>query len=191
MKKEDSKHSFDINTNYWIEQYIQNGNKELLGKIYEHYKQQLFSHCLRIMHNQEEANDMTSDAFIKAFENIHTFNPNKPFYPWLCKIATNVCIDRIRRKKAITFKSFNENTDTVKTESTATDIIRKEMTHKIKKIINNLKKPQKRCFCLFYIHQKSYKQISEITGFSYNQVRSHIQNGKRKFKSAMKHKNIV
>lgn len=186
MKKEDLKHSFDHNTNYWIEQYIQNGNRELLGKIYEKYKQRLFFHCLRIVRNQEEAKDMTSDAFIKAFENIHNFNFKKSFYPWLCRIATNVCIDHIRRKKTVIFQSLNEEKDPVKTETAMSDMEKKEMIIKIKKVINKLKNPQKRCFCLFYIHQKSYKQISEITGFPYNQVRSHIQNGKRKFKLAMK-----
>jgi RNA polymerase sigma-70 factor (ECF subfamily) len=41
------------------------------------------------------------------------------------------------------------------------------------------------CFCLFYMHQKSYNEIVKITGYSYNEVRSHIQNGRRKFKLAV------
>jgi RNA polymerase sigma factor (sigma-70 family) len=185
MKAETQNHSQNDNIFNWIEQYLQTDNKQFLGKIYERYKERLFFHCLKIIRNQEEAKDMTSDAFIKAFENIHTFNPNKPFYPWLCKIATNLCIDQIRRKKIIVFKPIDERIDKIKTEVTISNMERKEIAGKIKKVINKLKKPQKRCFCLFYIHQKSYKEISQITGFSYNQVRSHIQNGKRNFKLAM------
>ncbi len=187
MKKKVTKRSINGDTKLYIKQFIQNGNKELLGKIYEQYKQRLFFHCLKIIRNQEEAKDMTSDAFIKAFENIHTFNLKKPFYPWLGKIATNVCIDHIRRKKTVVFQPLNEEKDPVKSETALSEMEQKEMIKKIKKVINKLKNPQKRCFCLFYIHHKSYKQISEITGFSYNQVRSHIQNGKRKFKLAMRH----
>ncbi len=187
MKREASNHSCYDDVNYWIEQYFLDGDKKYLGKIYETYKQRLFFHCLKIIRNKEEAKDMTSDAFIKTFENIHTFNPNRPFYPWLCRIATNLCIDQIRKKKVILFKPINERTDSIKTEETTTNMERKELIDEIKRVINKLKKPQKKCFCLFYIHQKSYKQISELTGFSYNQVRSHIQNGRRKFKLAMKY----
>jgi len=187
MKNEIPKRSLDDDTSFYIEKFIQNGNKEVLGNIYEQYKQRLFYHCLRIVRNQEEAKDMTSDAFIKAFENIHTFNLKKPFYPWLCKIATNICIDHIRRKKTVFFQPLHEEKDPVKKETVTSDMEKKETINKIKKIISKLKNPQKRCFCLFYIHQKSYKEISEITGFSYNQVRSHIQNGRRKFKLAMRH----
>jgi RNA polymerase sigma factor (sigma-70 family) len=71
-------------------------------------------------------------------------------------------------------------------EAEMADEDREQLRDKIRQAIRILKRPQRRCFCLFYIQQKSYQEIAEITGYSYDAVRSHIQNGRRKFKLIMK-----
>lgn len=166
----------------WIEQYLQSGNKSFLGRIFEKHKQQLFFHCIKILKDQEDAKDLTSDAFIKAFEKIHSFDLNKPFYPWLAQIATNLCIDCIRRKKKIQFDQIENQKDIKSSDNQGADLENIELKDTIKGAIKKLKRQQKRCFCLFYIHEKSYKEIVKLTGYSDNEVRSYIQNGKRKVK---------
>ncbi len=168
--------------NSWIGQFLQTGDKSCLGKIFEKHKKQLFFHCLRILHNQEDAKDLASDAFIKAFEKIQRFDLSKPFYPWLSQIATNLCIDFIRRKKLIQFYQIDDQENIISNDNHLNDLENMELKKIIKRAIKKLNRQQKRCFCLFYIHDKSYKEIVKLTGYSDNEVKSYIQNGKRKVK---------
>ncbi len=169
----------------WIKDFLATRDKKYLGYIYEKNKQALFFHCLRLIQNQEDAKDLTSEAFIRAFEHLDSFNPNRPFYPWLSQIATNLCIDFIRRKSRVYFNAIDESKMGAGDETVLDALQRRELGEKIKAAINKLKKPQKRCFYLFYIHEKSYKEIVQLTGYSYKKVRSCIQNGRRKFKLIM------
>ncbi len=179
----------DDKVNGWISDFLNTGDKRFLGKIYEEHKQALFFHCLRILYNQEDAKDLTAEAFIRAFENIHKFDLNRPFFPWLARIATNLCIDFLRRKSAIQFNSIEETKTRSGEESALAQIEKKELREKIGRAILKLKGSQRHCFYLFYIHEKSYKEIVQITGYSYNRVRSCIQNSRRNFKLAMAIKN--
>jgi RNA polymerase sigma factor (sigma-70 family) len=175
----------DAEVSSWIEKYLKTGDKQYWGRIFEKYKKQIFVRCLRILNNSEDARDLTSEAFIKAFENIQNFDLKRPFFPWLYQLTTNLCIDHIRRKKLIQFNQIEDQVISENPEDVIVNLERKELGNHIKQAIRKLKRPQKRCFCLFYIQQKSYKEIAELTGYSFNEVRSYIQNGRRKFKSIM------
>ncbi len=184
MKGEKPKNS-EIETANWIKLYIKTGNTQYFGLIFEKYKKQIFIHCLKMLDNVEDAKDLTSDTFIKAIENIQRYDLKRSFSPWLHQIANNLCIDLIRRKALIKFNQMDEKGETQSTENIEKNVENRELCESILNAIRSLKSHQKRCFCLFYIHRKSYKEIVEFTGYSYSNVRSYIQNGKRKFKLAM------
>ncbi|MFQ6093840.1 MAG: RNA polymerase sigma factor [bacterium] len=167
---------------YWLKQYLETGGTQYWGRIYEKYKRQVFAHCLRMTNDSEEAKDLTSEAFVKAFENINTYDLKRPFFPWLCRIATNLCIDYVRRKSRIQFEQLENQMQEEVCKDEMGDDERGDLRDKIREAIKKLKRPQQRCFCLFYIQQKSYEEIAEITGYPQNAVRSHIQNGRRRFK---------
>ena len=166
----------------YVQNYKTSGNMESWGRVYEIYKKYVYLQCLKILNNGEDAEDLTSDVFIKAADKIDTYESGRPLLPWLYMIAKNLCIDRIRRNQRIQYTRIDDaenvpgNTDAVDEERTEFE------RASIKKAIDKLKTPQRTCFCLFYMHDKSYNDIMELTGYSYDEVRSHIQNGRRKFK---------
>ena len=166
----------------WLEKYFTTGDTKYWGYIYEALKKVIFFKCLQLVNDQEDARDMTSDVFIKAFENLSKYEQSRPFYPWISQIARNNCIDHLRKKKRVQFEQIEEQL--IKDESSDTTKLyeNRETIQRINNAINQLKNKQKRCFCLFYIQQKSYQEIVKITGYTYNEVRSYIQNGKRNFK---------
>ncbi|MGM0408425.1 MAG: sigma-70 family RNA polymerase sigma factor, partial [Bacteroidota bacterium] len=69
---------------------------ELLGR----YKDAIYYMLLKMVNNKSDAEDLTIEAFGKAFKNLAQYTPNYAFSTWLFKIATNNCIDFIRKKKA-------------------------------------------------------------------------------------------
>lgn len=170
---------------FWIRAYFQSGDSEYWGRIFEKYKKRIFLRCLTLLQDNEDASDLTSETFIKAHENIQKYDMKRPFFPWLQQIATNLCIDLLRRKTIIQFTQTDEKIEFHSAEDVTKKVENRELGDTILKALKSLKNHQKRCFCLFYIHRKSYKEIAELTGYSYNDVRSYIQNGKRKFKLVM------
>jgi len=166
----------------WIREILSGGDSRYWGFVYERFKRPVLGLCFRMLGNEEDAKDMTSDVFIKALDNIRQYDADRPFFPWLYRMARNLCIDHIRKNHGVRFVRpddwENTATGTDPTEGEEND----GLSVRIRKAIEGLKRPQKLCFCLFYLHDKSYDEIVRLTGFTLDQVRSHIQNGRRKFK---------
>ncbi|MFQ5605981.1 MAG: RNA polymerase sigma factor [bacterium] len=167
---------------FWIQKYRTSGDVDYFGKLYAKYKQRIFLSCLKRVNDEEEAKDLTSEAFIKAFDHVDDFKEDAPFFPWLYRIATNLCIDHLRKQSRFRYHLLDESRVAKNPDEERQVENQKELRSKIPVALRKLKQAQRRCFCLFYINNLSYNEIAEITGYSYNQVRSHIQNGRRRFK---------
>ncbi len=165
--------------------YLESKDAKYLGKLYEAYKRVIFLHCLKMVGHEEDAKDLASETFIRAFDRIEGFKLGAPFFPWLMRIATNLCIDHLRKKNRHKFYEFDERHSAVAIENESESKESVISGERIIEILKKLKPLQKRCFCLFYIHSFTYKQIAEMTGYPLGKVRSYIQNGKRNFKLLM------
>ena len=75
------------------------GNQDAFEEIVTLFQHRLYHVCYRMLSNAQEAEDIAQEAFVRAYINIHTFDQNRKFSTWLFRIATNLCIDRIRKKK--------------------------------------------------------------------------------------------
>jgi RNA polymerase sigma factor (sigma-70 family) len=169
----------------WLKRCHADGDARYWGRIFEKYKRPIFVLCHRMLRNEDDAKDVTSDTFIKAFEHLGKYDLSRPFYPWLYRMAANLCIDFIRKNGRVRFAADRE-WETFKTEEDSVDEEEsRRLQVQVKKAIEKLKRPQRICFCLFYLHEKSYDEIVQITRLSYDEVRSHIQNGRRNFRLAL------
>lgn len=83
-----------------IKQVIK-GDQDAFGEIVEIYKNSIYQLGYRMLGNRHEAEDIAQEAFIRAYVNINSFNQEMKFSTWLFRIATNLCIDRIRKKSLI------------------------------------------------------------------------------------------
>ncbi|KHF27387.1 ECF RNA polymerase sigma factor SigW [Anoxybacillus sp. BCO1] len=77
---------------------IKKGDQSAFADIVEMYKDKIYQLCYRMLGNRHEAEDATQEAFIRAYVNIHTYDPTMKFSSWLYRIATNLSIDRMRKK---------------------------------------------------------------------------------------------
>jgi RNA polymerase sigma factor (sigma-70 family) len=165
----------------WIDAVLAGGDTRPWGRVYERFKKPVFSLCFRMLGNTEDARDTTSEAFIRALENLDQYDRNRPFFPWLSRIVRNLCIDRIRRDGRIRFVQLDD-WDGIGGGGNADDGGDDGLAGEIREAIDRLKPPQKLCFSLFYLHDKPYDEIVRVTGYTYDQVRSYIQNGRRKLR---------
>jgi len=75
------------------------GDQKAFAELMQRYKDSIYFMLLKMVNNRDDADDLTIEAFGKAFKNLHQYTPDYAFSTWLFKIATNNCIDFIRRKR--------------------------------------------------------------------------------------------
>ena len=138
---------------------------ELLGR----YRDAIYFMLLKMVNNPSDAEDLTIEAFGKAFKNIAQYTPNYVFSTWLFKIATNNCIDFIRKKKlnniSLDQSAHHEDsvpmtipTDTLDPEE---NLINQQKVLLLRSIVSKLKPRYRKLIELRYFHEYSYDEISE------------------------------
>ena len=101
-------------------------------------------------------------------------------------IAKNHCLMKLRGNKNLSVELNEKTIPAEEGQIDKTDFVEKEaLLIKMQRAIKQLNREQQECVNLFYLQKKSYSEVSEITGFSMLQVKSHLQNGKRKLKLLM------
>ena len=88
-----------------------NGDDEAFVLIYEHYSAQIHRYIFRLVGNQEMADDITQETFLKAFQSIRKISHDANVSAWLYRIASNACFDILRRRKLITWMPMLEEND--------------------------------------------------------------------------------
>ena len=153
---------------------------ELLAK----YKDSIFYMMLKMVKNQDDADDLTIEAFGKAFNRLHQYTPDYAFSTWLFKIATNNCIDFIRKKKMITF-SIDKGFEDSEGNSTPFDIkeknlnpeekfVRKQKIRIMSEMVDILKPRYKELIVLRYFRELSYEEIAETTELPLGTVKAQL-----------------
>ena len=140
-------------------------NRDNFGKLYDKHIKKIFNFIYYKTHHKETAEDLTSETFIKALNNLDKFDESKgSFSTWIYKIARNTVIDFYRTKKN------SVDIDDIWDLSTDEDILRDLDTAKkledVKEYLKTLKSEQREIVMLRVWEEMSYKEISEVMGKS-------------------------
>lgn len=163
------------------------GDQSAYGEIVEIYKDKVFQLCYRILGNRHEAEDMAQEAFIRAYINISSFNIDLKFSTWLYRIATNLCIDRIRKKKPDYYLDAEvSGTDglTMYSQIASDSILPEdeieslELQETIQREITKLPEKYRSVIVLKYIEELSLNEISEILDIPLGTVKTRIHRGR-------------
>ncbi|WP_317131273.1 RNA polymerase sigma factor [Mucilaginibacter frigoritolerans] len=163
-----------------LSNYQKSGDLAILGKLYQNFLPLVYGVCLKYLKDEEQA----KDAVMGIFEELVTKAKKhdiKQFRSWLYVVSRNYCLMQLRSDKkmetvnldeVMEFTPFLHHDDTNREEAMAA----------LEKCLDKLPATQKQSVSLFYLNEKCYKEIVELTGFSLNEVKSYIQNGKRNLK---------
>jgi RNA polymerase sigma-70 factor (ECF subfamily) len=138
------------------------GNKELFSELVTRYKKLVFNVVYNMIHDKQEVNDMSQEIFIRIYQSLHRYNPQFKFSTWSVKIATNYCLDAMRKKK-IDSLPIDEVPDIPSNGDTPeVRYIKKEQSIRIKKAIENLPEKYKIPVILFHQNGLSYEEITKV-----------------------------
>lgn len=167
-----------------INQYRNNPNQEILGQIFQPYIQKVYGLCLKYFKNTHDAEDATMDIYLSLGKKLQRHEVNN-FKSWLYVVARNHCLD-VLRSRGRKFSKENEAELMYSEEIFHPD--NEENEEEVKKLENcvqQLPEEQKKCIDLFYFQKISYKEITALTSYTWSQVRSYIQNGRRNLKNCI------
>lgn len=152
-----------------------------IDELYRRYAHLVFGVQLKYTKNNTDAEDLTMECFEKLPQLLLKHEVNY-FKGWLHTVARNAALGFLRKNKIEQFQIEEQYFEDVITDDVV-DIERE--LNLLEWALVQLKEQQKKCITLFYLEQLSYEQIMSQTGLTYNEVKSHIQNGKRKLKVLM------
>ncbi len=169
-----------------LKHYKQSGNKDLFADLFKKHVSVVYGTCLFYLQDKDEAQDATMQLFEKLMLDINNREIDN-FKGWLSFVVRNHCISIIRKNKSQSknIKSYYEfeyedaNYVTEEKINTVSDDV---MLENMEQCLPKLKENQRLCVELFYLNDKSYQDIANQTGFTLNEVKSYIQNGKRNLK---------
>ena|ERR1035437_2201295 len=167
--------------------YKTSHDKQLVGELYKRYAHLVFGMCLNYFKDRDDAKDIVLQIFEKLFDELKKREVEN-FKAWLTFVVRNYCISEIRKMNTQVNRDLEYQYE-IKQQvfvMDADDAKEKENSiEKLENALKNLNPFQKKCIELFYFKNMSYTQIVEITGYSVNEVKSYIQNGKRNLKLLM------
>jgi len=152
------------------------GDESAFSQIVLKYQNRLLQVATMVLGDEDEAMDMVQDAFVKAYFNIKSFRGNSTLYTWLYRILYNQCVSTLRRKKIVSFLSFENQDKSIDFPSREPDP-EKEYEHKeillaVKNAVGKLPVKQRMVFAMKQFDGLRHIEIAEILGISEGAVKS-------------------
>lgn len=163
-----------------LSRFRSSNDNNLLGVLLQRYTLLLLGVAMKYLKDKDHAQDAVQQVFLKAITHLPK-DEIQNFKGWLYVLTRNHCLQVLRDKHYVTDESVLNNITA--TETDKDEIAWKEFTlENIEHALAELEEPQRKTIVLFYLKKQSYKQICEQTSYSFEQVKSYIQNGKRNLK---------
>jgi RNA polymerase sigma-70 factor (ECF subfamily) len=171
-----------------VRQYKITRDRALVGALFERYSHLALGLSLRYLHNREDA----EDAVIDVYEHLTTAllkHEVGNFKNWLYSVVANHCRMILRRRKSAppTVEASEELLDALLASAPAPDLD-DDSEHEMEALtaaLGHLGEGQRQCIELFYLQGHSYAEVARRGGYTPNEVKSHIQNGKRSLRILM------
>ncbi|MCL2838429.1 MAG: sigma-70 family RNA polymerase sigma factor [Oscillospiraceae bacterium] len=162
----------------------QTGDVRAFEQLVEEYQQSVFNLAYRMIGNHEDAADMAQEAFIKAYFNLSKFKGNSKFSTWIYRIATNSCLDEIKKRKKTPTYSMSDSIEIEEGEITREiedkssnieeNFEREEQLKMVNKAIGRLQENHRIIIIMRDVNNMSYEEIAEILKCSTGTVKSRI-----------------
>jgi RNA polymerase sigma-70 factor (ECF subfamily) len=175
----------------YLAAYQATGNLELLGELYERYMEMMFAVCFKYLRDEDESKDAVMQIFEELVVKLRSHSVEN-FRSWLHSVARNHCLMNLRSSRLQTegvdyFEDGSVENEPFEHQSDEPFELEQNLS-KMTDCLETLSDEQKTSIRLFYLEEKCYKEITDLTGYDLNKVKSYIQNGKRNLKICIEKK---
>ncbi|WP_047980536.1 RNA polymerase sigma factor SigW [Ornithinibacillus contaminans] len=175
---------------------VKKGDQAAFEDVVMFYQDRIFQHCLRMLGNVHEAEDIAQEAFIRAYVNIHSYDEHRKFSTWLYRIATNLTIDRLRKRKPDYYLDAEvKGTDGLDMYSQLAadeklpedEVEGIELQSYIQQQIAQLPPKYRSIIMLRYLEDFSLQEISDILDIPLGTVKTRIHRGREALRKKLRH----
>jgi len=176
------------------------GDESAYGELLERFRRPVFSLIYRMIGDREQAEDLAQESFVKAFNNLDSYNPSYRFSSWLFKIANNHAIDHLRRARLSTVSIHGsphavdaereEETRIVlesRDESPEQEMLALELGGEIEQAITRLRAEYRTAVILRHIENRPYEEIAEIMDVPIGTVKTFLHRARAELREMLGH----
>ncbi len=174
---------------------VKKGDQNAFAEIVELFKDKVYQLCYRMVGNAHDAEDIAQEAFIRAYVNINSYDTNRKFSTWLYRIATNLSIDRLRKRKPDYFldaeidgtEGLTMYSQVPSDEPQPDEMVETlEFQEWIQQEINELPIMYRSVIVLKYIEELSLKEIGDILDLPIGTVKTRIHRGREALRKRLR-----
>lgn len=168
---------------------LENGDQKAYAELLQRYRESVYFMMLKMCNNKDDAEDLTIEAFGRAFKKLDQYSPDFAFSTWLFKIASNNAIDFIRKKKqkySISLDNktagssdnpeFGDHSANIKAQvlDPEESFIRKQKIESVRVLVDSLKPKYREMIELFYFQEMSHDEISKKLGLPIGTIKAQL-----------------
>ncbi len=177
---------------------LEQGDQKAYAELLQRYRESVFFMMMKMCSNKDDAEDLTIEAFGRAFKKLDQYSPDYAFSTWLFKIASNNAIDFLRRKKQKFAISLDNKSDEYEGQDHSQNIksntpdpeetfIRKQKNNNLRLLVNNLKPKYREMIELFYFQEMSHEEISQKLELPIGTIKAQLFRARELLYNALKH----
>ncbi|MBI5822620.1 MAG: sigma-70 family RNA polymerase sigma factor [Chloroflexi bacterium] len=148
------------------------GEAAAFGELVTRYQVNVFNVCYRILHERGEAEDLAQEAFIRAYDRIHTFDIEREFGPWIRRVAANLCLNHIEGQKVTA--ELDDERDADPTQRPESIVELKERSEQIRSTLASLPAHYRIVIELRHYQEMPYEEIAAHLNIPLSDVKSHL-----------------
>ncbi|WP_256010972.1 RNA polymerase sigma factor [Desertivirga xinjiangensis] len=168
-----------------LSEYRRTGDLELLGRLFEAYMPLLYGVCLKYFKEEDESKDAVMQIFEQLISKLKVHEVSN-FKSWLYTLARNHCLMALRVSGKHEFVNIEDyGVEKPLFQHPDSDGETEDRLKSLERCMKKLPEEQRLAVDLFYLQKKCYKEVTDLTGFDINKVKSYIQNGKRNLRICM------
>lgn len=177
----------------------QNGEERAFRLLVERYQRKVYSVAYSMVRHQEDAMDLSQEAFIKAYRNLARFQGSSSFYTWIYRITVNLCIDYLRKSGRVQSVDYDDRIGRDNSEvdgdgsilptrldaDPSRSLMRKELIEKMQHALETLSENHRAILLLREVEGLSYEEMAEVLGVSKGTVMSRLHHARKNMQEAL------
>lgn len=157
----------------------QNGHKEAFRHLVEAHYRRVYTLCLHLLQDPDEADDAAQETFWRAYQALPRFDPERPLRPWLLTIATRYCLDCMRRRRTQPLDDLTAHRLVAPQPGPEARLLEQEAQARITALVAQLPPKDRAVILLRYWEGASYEAIAQATGMTVSAVKSRLFRARR------------
>jgi RNA polymerase sigma-70 factor (ECF subfamily) len=177
---------------------LEKGDQKAYAELLQRYRESVFFMMMKMCNNKDDAEDLTIEAFGRAFKKLEQYSPDYAFSTWLFKIASNNAIDFLRKKKQKQAVSLDNKPEDYEGADHSANIksntldpeesfIKKQKIGNVRMLVDNLKPKYKEMIELFYFQEMSHEEISKKLNLPIGTIKAQLFRARDLLYNALKH----